>query len=138
MCQGQDLGRSWAIHLLSECRKSFYSRGPFTSSLFLYPFSSSLSSSSLFYHPSLPPPLPHIPCLVRFISLCLSSQGSIFLDGHKRSPELILPVGEVVVVSTNGSMFYVFDAQSALELRRFDVTSITKPLGERTDGNNVP
>ena len=45
---------------------------------------------------------------------------------------MIQPVGEIVVVATLSSVFYVFDAVSAMELRRFDITSIIQPLGKRT------
>ena len=61
----------------------------------------------------------------------LSSQGSVFLDGPKTNLELILPLGELVVVASKCSVIHVFDAQSAKELQRVDVNFISKHVGER-------
>lgn len=47
------------------------------------------------------------------------------------SPEAILKVGNVVVVSSRGSTFYVFDPDSAHELRRFNITTVARELGEK-------
>jgi len=57
-------------------------------------------------------------------------QGSKFFDGPGITPEAILKVGGVVVVSCGSSVFHVFDADSAKELRRLDVSAITRQLGK--------
>ena len=41
-----------------------------------------------------------------------------------------MSVGDVVVVTSKGSVFYVFDPDSAHELRRFDICAITRQLGK--------
>ena len=55
-------------------------------------------------------------------------QGSRFLNTWKYPPDHILPLGDVVAVSTKGSTLFIFDAESANILRKFDVYPITKQL----------
>jgi hypothetical protein len=57
-------------------------------------------------------------------------KGSIFLDNYRRRPEKLLPIDDIVVVSTKGSVFYVFDSRSARVIQKFDVSHITRHLGE--------
>ena len=56
-------------------------------------------------------------------------QGSVFLDGCRKNPDKILPVGGVVLVATEGSALFVYDAKSARLLRKFDVYPVTQLLG---------
>lgn len=42
----------------------------------------------------------------------------------------MLPLKDMVIVSTKGSIFYAFDSHSAKILQKFDVSPITRHLGE--------
>lgn len=55
-------------------------------------------------------------------------EGSIFMDSWRKRPEQMLAVGDCVVVATKGSALFVFDANSARLLRKFDVAPMTKLL----------
>ena len=51
------------------------------------------------------------------------------MDSWRKRPEQMLAVGDCVVVATKGSALFVFDANSARLLRKFDVAPMTKLLG---------
>ena len=55
-------------------------------------------------------------------------QGSRFLNSWHYPPDQILPLGDVVAVSTKSSCLFIFDAESASILRKFDVYPMTKQL----------
>lgn len=60
-------------------------------------------------------------------------QGSIFLDRRRKRPEQIITLGNnMVVVTTKGSVLFVYDAKSAPPqlVRKFDVFSATQLLGK--------
>ena len=58
-----------------------------------------------------------------------SWQGSKFIDNWRHRPEQILAVGDLVLVATRASAFYVFDRLQHEILRRFDVAPVTSLLG---------
>lgn len=61
----------------------------------------------------------------------------MFLDNYRRRPEKLLPLEDVVVVLTKGSVFYVFDSQSAHILQKFDVSPITQYLGKLLEAHYI-
>lgn len=59
---------------------------------------------------------------------CAMSQGSRLLNEEQFHPDQILPLGDVVAVSTKGTSLFIFDAESTNFLKTFDVNPMTNQL----------
>lgn len=67
----------------------------------------------------------------KFQSFLITPQGFVPMDAWKQKPEHIVSLGDVVVVGTRkGSILFIFDAQSAHLLRKFDIMPVARLLSK--------